>query len=240
LPVVWDMRAADVAAGGQGAPLAPAWHRALALAGGLDLPIAALNLGGVGNVTFVPAAGDPVAFDTGPGNALLDDLMLARTGRAMDRDGACAAAGRVDAAALAALTAHPYFDAPPPKSLDRNAFSIRPVEGLSTEDAAATLAAFTVATVMRGLAHLPATPRLLVVCGGGARNGHLMRLLAEAAPCPVAAAGAVGWDGDALEAQAFAYLGARARRGLPLTWPTTTGVGAPTPGGVVTLPRTGP
>ena len=145
LPVVWDMRAADVAAGGQGAPLVPAWHRALVEAERLHGPVLVINLGGVANVTFVADGADPIAFDTGPANALIDDLMLERTGAPMDRDGAAAASGSVDAAALKCLLAHPYFAAPAPKSLDRNAFSRAAVAGLSTEDAAATLTAFTAA-----------------------------------------------------------------------------------------------
>ncbi|RYC31718.1 anhydro-N-acetylmuramic acid kinase [Lichenibacterium minor] len=230
--VVADLRAADVAMGGQGAPLVPAFHRALAAASGLALPAAVLNLGGVGNITFLPDAGDPLAFDTGPANALVDDLMLERTGAAFDRDGATAAAGRIHPGIVADLMRHPYFAAPPPKSLDRNAWSRAPVAPLSTADAAATLTDFTAASVARALAHLPAAPGVLVVCGGGARNPTLMDLLAARLPCRVLAAAALGWDGDAVEAQAFAYLAVRSRLGLPITFPGTTGVAAPATGGV--------
>ena len=232
IDVVADLRAADVAAGGQGAPLVPAFHRALAGASGLALPAAVLNLGGVGNVTFLPERGDPVAFDTGPANALLDDLMLERTGAAFDRDGAAAAAGRVHADVVDALMRHPYFAAPPPKSLDRNAWSRAPVAGLSTADAAATLTDFTAASVEHALDLLPAVPAALVVCGGGARNPTLMGFLHARLPCRVLAAGDLGWDGDAVEAQAFAYLAVRSRLGLPITFPGTTGVAAPLTGGV--------
>ena len=231
--VVADLRAADVAAGGQGAPLVPVFHRALARSAGLAGPSAILNLGGVGNITFLPDGGDPLAFDTGPGNALLDDLMLERTGAAFDRDGAAAAQGRIDDAIVADLMRHPYFGAPPPKSLDRNAWSRAPVAHLSTADAAATLTDFTAASVGRALALLPAVPAVLVVCGGGARNPALMGRLGLRLPCRVLGAGALGWDGDAVEAQAFAYLAVRSCRGLPITFPGTTGVGAPATGGAL-------
>ncbi len=233
---VWDMRAADVAAGGQGAPLVPVWHKALVEAAGVARPVLVLNLGGVGNVTFVPESGDPVAFDTGPANALIDDLMLERLGVAMDRDGASAARGHVDKTALAELLAHPYFAKPAPKSLDRNAFSRAPVAHLGTQDAAATLTAFTAHSVALALQHLPAAPRGVIVCGGGARNPTLMAALAGALGCPVRGAAALGWNGDAVEAQAFAYLAVRVLRGLPLTYPTTTGAPAPIVGGVITPP----
>lgn len=234
LTVAWDMRAADVAAGGQGAPLAPAWHRALAEAAGLRGPVLVVNLGGVANVTYVPGGGaDPIAFDTGPANALIDDLMLERTGVAMDKDGAAAAAGTADATALEMLLAHPYFAAPAPKSLDRNAFSRAAVAGLATGDAAATLTAFTAHSLALSLRLLPETPRLAIACGGGARNRTLMAALADALPCPVEPAGALGWNGDAVEAQAFAYLAVRALEGLPLTFPATTGAPVPLAGGVI-------
>ncbi|WP_237476944.1 anhydro-N-acetylmuramic acid kinase [Lichenibacterium dinghuense] len=230
--VVADLRAADVAAGGQGAPLVPAFHRALAGASGLALPAAVLNLGGVGNVTYLPESGDPVAFDTGPANALLDDLMLERSGAAFDRDGAAAAAGTVRGDIVDALMSHPYFAAPPPKSLDRDAWSRATVAPLSTADAAATLTEFTAASVERALRHLPAAPGVLVACGGGARNPTLMGRLRARLPCRVLAAADLGWDGDAVEAQAFAYLAVRSRLGLPITFPGTTGVPAPLTGGV--------
>jgi anhydro-N-acetylmuramic acid kinase len=234
LDVVYDFRAADLSAGGEGAPIAPVYHRALVEAARMAGPVAFLNIGGVANVTFIDGpGGDPIACDTGPGNALLDDLMLARTGRPIDRDGAAAAAGRCNAAALASLLDHPYFDLPPPKSLDRNAFSLVRVEHLATADAAATLTAFTAAGVARLLPQLPDEPRLLIVCGGGARNPALMRELAHRMPCDVTTATACGWSADAMEAQAFAYLAVRAAAGLPLTFPTTTGVASAITGGIV-------
>ncbi len=229
--VVADLRAADVAAGGQGAPLVPAFHRALAGSAGVALPAAVLNLGGVGNITFLPERGDPIAFDTGPANALVDDLMLERTGQPFDRDGATAAGGTIHGAVVDALMRHPYFDVPPPKSLDRNDWSRAAVAALSTADAAATLVDFTAASVARALDLLRDRPTLLVVCGGGARNPTLMGRLRTRLPCRVEGAGVMGWDGDAVEAQAFAYLAVRSRSGLPITFPGTTGIAVPMTGG---------
>ena len=228
VPVVDQFRRADVAAGGQGAPLVPAFHAALA--GSLG-PVAVLNVGGVANVTFA-GDGPLLAFDTGPGGALMDDWAGRHTGASYDRNGALAAAGQVQADRLAALMSHPYFDRPPPKSLDRHAFSLAPVEGLSPADGAATLLAFTVAAVVRAAAY--ATPRRWLVCGGGRHNGALMAALRAVLP-RVDPVEEVGWDGDALEAQAFAFLAVRSLYGLPLSWPSTTGVPAPQNGGTLHL-----
>jgi len=233
IDVAYDLRAADMAAGGQGAPLVPVYHRALAEASGAALPLLFVNIGGVANITFVAEDSDPIACDAGPGNALLDDLMLARTGVAMDADGACASSGAVNEAALAALMSHSYFYETLPKSLDRNAFSPEPVSALATADAAATLAAFTASGILAHLRFLPAAPRMIVLCGGGARNPAIVRALAERAPCPVRRAEDFGWDSQAIEAQAFAFLAVRSVKGLPLTFPTTTGVRAPTGGGAL-------
>lgn len=227
VPVVNQFRVADVAAGGQGAPLVPVFHQALAAALG---PVAVLNVGGVANVTFT---GQPLlAFDTGPGNALLDDWVGRHTGALFDDGGRLAAQGRVDAGRLAALLAHPYFDRPPPKSLDRHAFTLDAVEGLAPADGAATLLAFTVGAVAR--AAPSASPRRWLVAGGGRHNAALMVALGTALG-QVDPVEAVGWDGDALEAQAFAFLAVRSLRGLPLSLPGTTGVPSPMPGGVLHL-----
>ena len=236
LPVVADMRAADVAAGGQGAPLVPVYHRALVQEAGWTGATLVINIGGVANVTLVDGDADPIAFDTGPGNALLDDLMLERNGIAIDRDGAAAASGQIDATALGALLANAYFDKPPPKSLDRNDFTRKAVAGLPTADAAATLTAFTAASIGRAIDQLATAPAQAVVCGGGAHNPTLMRLLAERLPCPVWTGETCGWQGDAVEAQAFAYLAVRSLAGRPLTFPTTTGVPRPMPGGITFRP----
>jgi len=237
IDTAYDFRAADIAAGGEGAPIVPIFHRALVGASGMKGDAALLNIGGVANVTYISDDAEPIACDTGPGNALIDDLMLARTGAPIDRHGHMAARGRVDEAALLRLLAHPFFDQPPPKSLDRNAFKLDAVARLATEDAAATLTAFTAASVLRLFPHLPATPQLLVVCGGGARNPILVRELVLRLPCKVTTADAVGWSADSMEAQAFAYLAARAAEGLPITYPGSTGVSAPLPGGVVARAR---
>jgi len=231
IDVVADFRSNDMAAGGQGAPFAPLYHAARAT--GLDKPLAVLNLGGVGNLTWLGAGEEVLAFDTGPGNALIDDWAEQHTGKSRDEDGAMAGAGTLDDKALAALMAHPYFQEPPPKSLDRDAFDPRPVAGLSAVDGAATLTAFTAASVAAAIAHLPAPPRRWLVTGGGRHNPVLMAALAERLAVPVEPVEAVGWDGDALEAQAFAYLALRSLDGLPLSLPGTTGAKHPTTGGVL-------
>ncbi len=244
IDVVCNFRARDVAEGGQGAPFAPLYHAALA--GELARPLAVLNLGGVANLTWIgsgigsgigpgigPDVDEIVAFDTGPGNALIDDWAARHTGRPVDTDGALARAGRVDATALAALLDNPYFDRPPPKSLDRDAFDPAPVERLSPADGAATLTAFSAAAVARALDRLPAPPRRWLVTGGGRHNPAFMAALAARLEAPVAPVEVVGWDGDALEAQAFACLALRALEGLALSLPGTTGVARPMPGGVV-------
>ncbi len=233
IDIAYDFRAADIAAGGEGAPIVPVFHRALTAAAGIKGEVAFVNIGGVANVTYVAEDQAPIACDTGPGNALIDDLMLQRTGAPIDRHGHMAARGRVNEAALLRLLAHPFFDVPPPKSLDRNAFSLDAVSKLSTEDAAATLTAFTAASVLRLFPHLPTPPQLLIVCGGGARNPILVRELVMHLPCKVTTADAVGWSADSMEAQAFAYLAVRVVEGLPLTFPTTTGVERALAGGII-------
>ncbi|MDE2333406.1 MAG: anhydro-N-acetylmuramic acid kinase [Rhodospirillales bacterium] len=237
LPVACDFRLADVAAGGEGAPLAPVYHRALAH--DLARPLAVLNLGGVGNVTWLGEGDSLLAFDTGPGNAPLDDWVASRTGAAFDRDGRLAAAGRIDEAVLARLMADPYFARPAPKSLDRLDFAARLATSglaqLGTEDGAATLVAFTAGSVSASLAHLPARPRRWLVTGGGRHNPAIMAALASRLG-DVAPVEEVGWDGDALEAQCFALLAVRVLAGLPLTFPGTTGVAAPLAGGRIVDP----
>jgi anhydro-N-acetylmuramic acid kinase len=228
IDVVFDFRSADVAAAGQGAPLAPVYHQALA--GALPKPIAILNLGGVGNVTWI-GEDELIAFDTGPGNGLIDDWVRARTKRPYDVDGRLAAAGRIDEARLAGMLAHPYFERPPPKSLDRLDFTLAPIEGLGLEDGAATLAAFTARAVARAQEHFPTPVRRWLVTGGGRRNATLMRMLMDALAASVEPIEAIGADGDGLEAQAFAFLAARSLRGLPLSFPGTTGVSEPLCGG---------
>jgi anhydro-N-acetylmuramic acid kinase len=235
VPVVYDLRAADVAAGGEGAPLVPVYHRALAARAGLTGTVAIVNIGGVANITRIAADGSLVAGDTGPGNALIDDLMRARTGEAMDRGGAHAARGRIDEAALGKLMANPWFTRPMPKSLDRNAFSPEPVAHLSTEDAAATLTAFTSRTIVQGIV-IAGGADAIIVAGGGASNPTLMHMIAAAAETSVRSAAELGWSPDFIEAEAFAYLAARSVHGLPITFPGTTGAPRPLTGGVLARP----
>lgn len=238
-PVVYDFRQADVMAGGQGAPLVPVFHRAIAQTVSRPHPIVVLNLGGVANITFVDGGPDPIACDTGPGNALIDDFMRARTGAPYDDNGDAAAGGKPNRDFIARVLEHPFFDLKPPKSLDRNAFAFANI-GLpefSVADGAATLSALTVAAVARVVPHLPSRPRAWIVGGGGARNRTLMKMLAETlAPATVETADHAGWSADALEAQAFAFLAVRSMHGLPITFPTTSGAPRPLPGGIIARP----
>ncbi len=229
-------RAADVAAGGQGAPFVPVYHRALALMSKCVAPVAIVNIGGVSNITYIDGA-TLIACDTGPGNALLDDFMLRRTGKAVDHGGTFAAKGTSDRDWIAHAMTHPFFASTPPKSLDRNDFAAFTIEGFSTQDGAATLTAFTAQSIASIAPLLPKTPRSWIVVGGGANNPTLMKMLAEAVvPASVVTANSLGWSGDAIEAQAFAYLAVRSLKGLPLTFPGTTGVSAPLTGGVLAQP----
>jgi anhydro-N-acetylmuramic acid kinase len=236
VPVAFDFRTADVAAGGEGAPLAPVYHAAWARAAGLEPPSAVLNIGGVANVTLLPREGGICAFDTGPGNGMLDLLVQGRGHGRFDAEGRLARAGRVDEGVLEGLLAHPYFAAPFPKSLDRHDFPVSAVDALSLEDAAATLVAFTVEAVARGIERLPERPARLILTGGGRRNPVIVEGLAARLACAVEPAERYGWRGDAVEAEAFAYLAARTRRGLPISFPGTTGVKAPMTGGRIVEP----
>ncbi len=230
IPVAFDFRSADVAAGGQGAPLAPGYHRARSEE--LGRPLGVLNLGGVGNLTWFAEDGGWGSFDTGPGNALIDDWVRAYTGRSYDEDGKVATSGMCHENVLQTLCDNPWFDAAPPKSLDRNAWDIGALRGLSLGDGAATLTAFTAETVRLALTHVPPIGRLLVT-GGGRLNPVLMGELTTRCGVPCDAVEAVGWNGDALEAEAFAWLAVRVMDGKPLSWPETTGVPAAMPGGRV-------
>jgi anhydro-N-acetylmuramic acid kinase len=178
-----------------------------------------------------------LAFDTGPANALLDDWVAERTGARFDEGGRLAASGRPDEALLAWLLVHPYFIKPPPKSLDRNWFSHRMVGHLSTADGAATLAAFSARAAARALDFAPEPPSRWIVAGGGAKNAELLRLLQRALGAEIVSAEDIGWSAEFLEAQAFAYLAVRSLKGLPITFPTTTGVREAMTGGVITCPE---
>ena len=234
IATVSDFRSADVAAGGQGAPLLPVYHAALAAT--LERPVAMLNLGGVGNITYVGGAGELIAFDTGPANGLVDRWVEEASGARYDAGGALAASGGVDEAVLTAMLDHPYFDAAPPKSLDRDDFTVQPARGLSAADGAATLTAFTAASVALALAQLPARPRRLLVAGGGRHNPTMLKMIAERTGLVPEPTDLLGWNGDAIEAQGFAYMAVRALTGLPISFPGTTGVATPLTGGTVHRP----
>ncbi|WP_336488594.1 anhydro-N-acetylmuramic acid kinase [Methylobacterium nigriterrae] len=236
IAVVSDLRRADIDAGGQGAPLVPIFHKALAEASGFLGPFGILNIGGVANATLIDSRGGIIAFDTGPGNALIDEWMQERENKNLDDGGRTAARGRPDEPLLAWLLTHPFFVRRPPKSLDRNWFSHKLAGQLSTEDGAATLTAFTARAVARALDHAPEIPTRWIVAGGGARNGELVRLLNYHLRAEITTADAIGWSSAYLEAQAFAHLAVRSLKGLPITFPSTTGVREPITGGVLARP----
>ena len=232
--VVNELRSADVAAGGQGAPLVPIYHAALAL--DLRKPLAVVNVGGVANVTWIGADGALLAFDTGPGNGPIDDWCVKRAGLQFDRNGTLAAAGRVDRTRLERFSEHRYFARKPPKSLDRGDFSDGWAEGLSAADGAATLTYGTARAIALASRHFPQPVLQWVVTGGGAHNPTLMKAIAEETHGKVSAADSLGWSSDALEAQAFGFLAVRSLRGLPISFPGTTGAPRPLTGGRIHLP----
>ncbi len=230
IDVIGDMRQADVKAGGQGAPLLPLCHRSFASE--VEKPIAILNLGGVGNITWLgKERTDILAFDTGPANALIDDLVKEKTGKSYDSDGRLAKAGTPNQGMIDDWLSHAYFKKPAPKSLDRDEWQVRRAYDLPLEDAVATLASFTVQSVFQSLELLPDKPRALYVAGGGRHNVYMMEKLQEKLGYGVKAVEDLGWNGDMLEAQGFAYLAVRSLLGLALTLPTTTGIAEPMTGG---------
>jgi len=243
LPVVCDMRANDMAHGGQGAPLVPAYHAALARMlpepFAQSYPVVFVNIGGISNITYVPETGDPVAFDTGPGNALIDQWVSREGGIPFDADGAVASEGGIVEAVAARYLNKPFFGKPGPKSLDRNDFTLAEAQGMELADGARTLAAVSARAILKAAEHLPAAPRLWIVCGGGRKNPHIVADLkagAKEKDAEVVLAEEAGMDGDATEAEAWAYLAVRSMAGLPLTFPTTTGCHEPVSGGVLAKP----
>ncbi|SEL51332.1 anhydro-N-acetylmuramic acid kinase [Bosea lupini] len=240
IDVVYDFRTADVRAGGQGAPLVASYHAALMASIGAGQETAVLNLGGVGNLSAFADAERVLAFDTGPGNAPLNDWIKRHGKGEMDRDGAFSLAGTVDEARLALLLEHRYLFAPYPKSLDRYDFTAAMADGLTFENGAATLTAFTAGAVGRGLDLLPVRPRRLIVCGGGRRNPAIMAALNARTGTQAVPAEAVGWRGDAIEAECFAFLAMRRKAGLPISFPLTTGVSEPMTGGRIARAGSGP
>lgn len=240
IDVIADMRANDVKQGGEGAPLAPLYHRARVNTAKVEKPVAILNIGGVGNVTWIGAGdNDILAFDTGPGNALMDDWAQTHTGARYDQDGKLARAGKPVLHFIDKWMAHPYFTRVPPKSLDRGQWDIadlgqlpQDMKALSVEDGAATLLEFTAQSVLRSVQSMPQAPKYWYVCGGGRHNTALMQRLGDILPGIVDGVDAIGWNGDATEAECFGYLAVRSLLKLPLSLPSTTGVKAPTTGGV--------
>ncbi|MDZ7628969.1 MAG: anhydro-N-acetylmuramic acid kinase [Parvularculaceae bacterium] len=235
IDVVADFRSADIAEGGEGAPLAPVYHAALARALGREHAVGIINIGGVANITYVPpSAGDLeiLAFDCGPGNGLIDQWTELKTGAPMDKDGALARSGQVHSEVLRLMLLNPFIRRRPPKSLDRYDFKLDPALALSAADGAATLTAFTAACARASIAHLPAPPGEWIVAGGGRRNSAMMTALALALEAPLASAEAAGWRGDDLEAECFAYLAVRSLRRLPVTFPRTTRAPRPLTAGV--------
>jgi len=227
--VIGNFRKADILSGGQGAPLVPIYH--CALSNSFNKPLAILNIGGVANITWIGRNGELLAFDTGPGNAPINDWILKHSGEHMDYNGKLAALGKIDGKVLASLMRHKYFAVYPPKSIDRNIFNekLEHLEGLSLEDGAATATAFTAEAVAYSCAmYLPEQPETLIVCGGGANNPTMLRFLRQRMDqVNVITAKEAEWDSDALEAQAFAFLAVRRLYGLPATYPTTTGAPEP-------------
>jgi len=235
-PVAFDFRTADMEAGGQGAPLAPVYHDALARWSGLERPLAVLNIGGVANLTLIGSGGALHAFDTGPGNGLIDAWAQRHTGKPMDENGALAAAGRVHQAALEELLTHPHFAIEGPKSLDRWDFSLEAARNLTPEDGAATLSEFTARSIALGLERKRERPKRIIVCGGGRKNPDLLGRISQVCGLPAVSAEAVGWRGDLVEAELFALLAVRCLKQLPLTWPGTTGAPEPLAGGRIIKP----
>ncbi len=236
-PVWYDFRTADVEAGGQGAPLAPIYHQALVAYSKLDRPTAVLNLGGVGNVTLITKAGHAIASDTGPGNGPLDNWMSRNNLGAFDPDGKYAATGTPHFPLVRKWLEREFFQRPTPRSADRYDFDvINDMDDLSVEDGAATLAAFTTLAAVYTLNDMREKPRSVIVCGGGRHNKAMMWMLREHLEATVKTAEEVGWNSDAIEAQAFAYLAVRAKWKLPISYPMTTGVPKPMTGGVLAMP----
>jgi len=232
ITTVADFRRRDVAAGGQGAPLMPAFH--LAMLGAADEDRAVLNLGGIANLTLIPRDGALLGFDTGPANALLDAWCEQHTGKAFDADGIFAASGVVDAALLARWRSDPWFALPPPKSTGREQFHLAWMQThlddgeRSTADVQATLLELTVATVADALLRTLPDARRLLVCGGGVRNGQLMARLAARLPGVAVESSAMhGLDPDYMEAMGFAWLAQRTLAGLPGNLPSVTGAAGP-------------
>lgn len=234
IPVMSDMRRFDVMFGGQGAPLIPVFHRAI-FSDNTEVT-AVLNLGGVANLTYLGTSGELVAFDCGMASALIDDWMAQTTNYEFDAGGEFAAKGTVNEEVLSTMLSHGFFSAPLPKSLDRKDFDVQQVKHLPPPEGAATLTAFSAKAVALGLEQFPTKPERLIVCGGGRKNKTMLEMIEKYTGVKTIVSDKIGWDGDAIEAQGFAYLAYRCLHGLPITYPGTTGVSEPMSGGVLTKP----
>lgn len=234
ITTVNDFRTNDVNRGGQGAPLMPIYHYARARASNLKRPVAILNIGGVSSVTYIDGNEDDlITFDCGPGNALIDDLIFKATGERFDKDAKWARQGKPDKGVLDRWLAHEYFERPAPKSLDRDAWDVKTISNFELPTAAATLTAFTVDAIAKGVKHFPEAPKEWYITGGGRRNPAMMEGLKNALKVPVHPVDQIGWDGDALEAEGFAYMAVRKLLDLPISFPKTTGCPTPLTGGSV-------
>lgn len=232
IPVIYDMRKNDLMHGGEGAPLVPLYQKSLVE--GMDLPLAIINIGGISNVAWIGPQDQILAFDMGPGNALLDQWVNQKLNKRFDEEGHLARQGKVDEKIIRLFQDHPYFKQKPPKSLDRLDFSLESVADLSAEDGAATLVEMTARSIEKGVSFFPKKPKQYIITGGGRLNKALMQRISDVlAPVPVKTTEALGWDGDFIEAEAFAFLAVRALKKHPLTLPTTTGVKKPVSGGVL-------
>ena len=232
IDVAHSIRHADVQSGGQGAPFLPVYHRALAQNANLDFPIAVINIGGVGNITWINGE-NMIAFDTGPGNAMIDDWIKQHTGKTYDQDGKIAAAGTVDKSIIEQFLSLPYFLKKHPKSLDRNDFNGIKIDSLSLEDGAATLTEMTVQSIALSISQCPEKPSALYITGGGRHNTYMMKRLGQVTVLSVHSTDTLGWDGDAMEAQGFAYMAVRTLLNEPISFPSTTGCPTPTVGGII-------
>lgn len=236
IPVIYDFRGYDVSMGGQGAPLLPVFHRALLQTSNIKLPSVVINIGGVSNITYL-SNDDLIAFDSGPGNALIDDQMKTYFKQSFDENGSVARQGTCDQNILNQFLDHDFFKMPYPKSLDRNAWNVSPVDALSPQDKITTLTMFTVEAIVKGIEQLPQKPLSIYVTGGGRHNQFMMETLATRTSIHVQSVDVLGWNGDFIEAQGFAYMGARFLSKLPISFPLTTGAPEPLCGGKITYPE---
>ncbi len=236
IDVIYDFRSNDMKHGGQGAPLLPIYHQALAQNAQLNFPIVILNLGGVGNITYIDHD-NMIAFDTGPANAMIDDWVKTHTGKDFDDNGDIASQGQVNQTILNEFLSLDYFNQPYPKSLDRNDFKTISVDGLTCADGAATLTAMTIQSIAKGIALCPTQPNALYVTGGGRHNGFIMTQIQKATNIPTNTVDTLGWNGDAMEAEGFAYMAVRSLLGHPISFPNTTGCDKPSTGGIHIKPK---